>query len=169
MLVVGVDPGKRGGITALTLKTGEIVLSEVFPTLAGQLNPKLLHDFFAETLTPKIENNQVRIFCEKVGSRPGQAGKAMFTFGTGFGYLEMAFVSLGLPYELVHPPVWTKAMHAGVDASIQEPKKKSLIAAMRIWPRENFRATPNCKVMHDGLFESALIAEFGRRKLAAKG
>lgn len=166
MLVLGVDPGKRGGITALEAKTGDIVFSEVFPTLAGQLNPKLLHEFLTDTLSAN-STPLVRVYCEKVGARPGQAGKAMFTFGTGFGYLEMAFVAMGLSYELVPPHVWAKAMHAGVDQKIRDTKKKSLVAAMRIWPREDFRATSRCRTLHDGLFESALIAEYGRRKLAS--
>ena len=165
MLVVGVDPGKRGGITALDLKTGDIEVSEVFPTLAGQLNPKLLYEFLTDTLTAK---SPVRVFCEKVGARPGQAGKAMFTFGKGFGYLEMAFVAIGLPYELVAPHVWAKSMHAGVDGKIRDTKKKSLVAAMRLWPKESFKENSRCRVPHDGLFESALIAEYGRRKLAGE-
>ena len=163
MLVVGVDPGKHGGITALDAKSGDIVFSEIFPLMAGQLDPKLMYELLCHLLTPRLEEQKLMVFCEKVGARPGQAAKAMFTFGTGFGYLHMAFVALGLSYELVAPHLWSKVMHAGVDTRIKDTKKRSWIAASRLWPSEDFKVHSK---PHDGLFEAALIAEYGRRKSA---
>jgi hypothetical protein len=53
-----------------------------------------------------------------------------------------------------------------VDPKIQKKlnKEYALKAVREIFPDVKFHATKRSKVPHDGMYESALIAEYGRRK-----
>jgi len=47
----------------------------------------------------------------------------------------------------------------------QTTKAMSKSAAQRLFPKESFLKTKRCTVMHDGLTDAALIAEYIRRKI----
>jgi hypothetical protein len=43
------------------------------------------------------------------------------------------------------------------------------MALNRLFPKEDFRATPKSRTPHEGLMDAALMAEFGRREMYVKG
>jgi len=77
--------------------------------------------------------------------------KSSFTFGNGFGHLEMALTAAGIPFERVRPQVWQKAMSCmtGGDKNVSKRKAQELF--------------PHIKCTHS-TSDALLIAEFGRRK-----
>jgi crossover junction endodeoxyribonuclease RuvC len=101
-------------------------------------------------------------YFEKVGARPGQGVRSMFTFGTGFGTLRGVLAALGIPYTEVPPQQWQKVLLAGIGKG--DPKGAALLRAKQLWPALSFRATERSKVAHQGLVDAALIAEYGRRQ-----
>ena len=87
---------------------------------------------------------------EKVHSSPQMGVTSAFTFGQGFGRLEMAFTASKIPFSYITPQKWQKAL----ECLSKGDKNKTKIRAQQLFPA--------MKVFHwnaDGL----LIAEYCRR------
>jgi hypothetical protein len=74
--------------------------------------------------------------------------KSAFTFGNGFGHLEMALTAAGIPFERVRPQVWQKALGCLTKGDKNITKRKA---------QEMF---PGIKVTH-ATADSLLIAHYG--------
>jgi hypothetical protein len=159
MIFIGIDPGKSGGIVALN-DAGAITRREVMPVLATAISPAGIIGTL-RACRPGMEAGMA--YLEKAHAMPKQGVSSMFTYGTGFGYLEMALVCLRLPYELVMPSTWQREMFQGTDSKL-EPKNRAVHAATRIMDPSFFMASERCKKPHLGLVDAYLIAEYGRRK-----
>jgi hypothetical protein len=73
-----------------------------------------------------------------------------FSFGNGFGHLEMALVGNGIPFDRVRPQLWQKTMQCMSKGDKNVTKNKA---------QELF---PNIKVTH-AIADALLIAEYGNR------
>jgi hypothetical protein len=74
-----------------------------------------------------------------------------FTFGNGFGHLEMALTAAGIPFERVSPQKWQKAMGCLTKGDKNVSKKRA---------QELF---PSIKCTH-ATSDALLIAEYGNRQ-----
>ena len=134
----------------------------------------------AETLS--VLNNPV-VILEDVHSLPLTSSAAKFSFGHGLGTIEGVLGSLGLSYNMVTPENWQSAVWAEFDKVINlvprkftkgpnkgktiahkkvDTKATSLNAAQRIFPLTDFLPTKRSRKPSDGMYDSALIAEYGR-------
>jgi Holliday junction resolvasome RuvABC endonuclease subunit len=77
--------------------------------------------------------------------------KSAFTFGNGFGHLEMALTAAGIPFERVRPQVWQKALGCMTKGEKNVSKRKA---------QELF---PSMKVTH-AIADALLLAYYGSRK-----
>jgi hypothetical protein len=91
-----------------------------------------------------------RATLELVHSSPQMGVKSAFTFGEGYGRLQMALTALGVPYERVRPQAWQKAMGCLTKGDKNVSKRRA---------QELF---PALKVTH-AIADALLIAEFARR------
>lgn len=154
MLILGIDPGKSGGFVALD-STGHVV--------------HMKHDISSASCTKSVlahlqmENMRIFAYVEKAQAMPKNGAVSMFNYGQGFGEILGVLSALAIPFELVPPSAWTKAMLSGVPASATG-KQRAALAASRLFPGVDLRASERCKVPHYGLVDSLLIAEYGRRK-----
>jgi len=154
MTCVGIDPGLDGGLAAIGPEGLELMRMPVVPVgKRKQIDEQVVVAWLAR-VRPGC------VFIEKVGARPGQGVVAMFTFGTGWGLVRGVCAGLGLPYELVRPQEWQRSMLAG------QPKGSEYLVASRLWPNAEWRASGRSNRILDGLVDAALIAEFGRRRIA---
>lgn len=157
MLVMGIDPGRNGGLGVLD-EHGNIQWCRVMPTIADQIDAGFIADLI-RALGPYshiyIEHSSAIAGCRHSGST--------FTFGRNFGVLLGVVGAVGCRYTLVKPQAWQKVVWQGA-ADKLDPKEKSLIAAKRLFPGISFKATEKCKKDHDGLIDAVLIAEYGRRQ-----
>ncbi len=151
-MIVGIDPGRAGGYAAITL---EQVSVSVLPATY----------LFADTIDSLIAIGLKHVFVEKAQCMPKNGAVGMFNYGQGFGELLGVLIALKVPFTLVPPRAWSKVMHAGVQGD--DPKKKSITAAKRLFPNVELRATERCRKPHLGMVEALLIAEYGRRQLRA--
>lgn len=154
MIVVGIDPGKDGGYVELD-EAGAVLWR-------GRL--------YQDHALPRLELIQwerAHIFMERaqVMNREGRptSSVSMFSYGQAFGEILGRIAILRIPLTLVRPADWSRMMHSGTKAG--DTKKRSLEAAQRIFPHETWLPTEACKKPHDGIYEAALIAEWGRRQL----
>jgi hypothetical protein len=76
--------------------------------------------------------------------------KSAFTFGEGYGRLQMALTALGIPYERIRPAMWQKAMGCLTkgDKNVSKSRAQELF--------------PSIKVTH-AIADALLIAEHNRR------
>ena len=74
---------------------------------------------------------------ESVHGMPGQGGGAMFTFGRGFGWIEMALLALQIPTQTITPQKWQKPLGLGTKSKCSgstEWKNKLKSKAQQLHP-----------------------------------
>lgn len=142
MVVIGIDPGQSGGIVLLT---SDWILPHKMPETERDIV-----DLMEETKPPRFA------FIELVHSMPRQGVASSFKFGRGYGFLRGVLSALSIPFEDVTPQKWQKELRCLTKGD----KNVSRSAAQRLWPE--------IKWTH-ATADAALIAEYGRRHLAATG
>lgn len=138
-LYIGIDPGLSGGV-AFIPASGEPWAHKMPETDRDLID--LLRDATRDT--------EARAMLEFVSSSPQMGVKSAFTFGEGYGRLQMALTALGVPYERVRPQAWQKAMGCMTRGDKNVSKRRA---------QELF---PTLKVTH-AIADALLIAEFARR------
>ena len=138
-LYIGIDPGLSGGV-AFIPNSGEPWAHKM---------PETDRDLI-DLLRDSTRDMEARAVIELVHSSPQMGVKSAFTFGEGFGRLQMALTALGVPYERVRPAVWQKAMGCLTKGDKNVSKRRA---------QELF---PTLKVTH-AIADALLIGEFARR------
>ena len=150
MTIIGIDPGVNGGIAWIA---NNKVCVEKMPDTLQDLWELIDNIRLASQIEVgrHCDNTHIRAYLEQVSSSPQMGVKSSFTFGNGFGHLEMALTAAGIPFERVRPQVWQKAMGCmtGGDKNVSKRKAQELF--------------PQIKCTH-ATSDALLIAEFGRRK-----
>lgn len=167
MFFCGIDAGKTGAIAILD-KDGNIQDNELFDCPADLFHEKNIYEQL-ESLFSKYEN--IRVLIERPTPRPKiNSVVGAFSSGVYFGILKACLVSLKISYEEIPPSVWAKEIFKSLPVNFRKgdtkkkDKEKSKILAVQLWPNQDFRATSRSKKIHDGLTDSALIAEYNRRR-----
>jgi hypothetical protein len=139
--VLGIDPGQSGGI-AFIVTTGTAIPM-----------PKTERDVWEAIQETPIG---AHAFIERVHSMPGQGVSSSFKFGQGYGFLRGCLIARGMTFEEVSPAVWQKALGclSKGDKNVTKARAQQLV--------------PHLKITH-AIADSLLIAEYGRRVLAARG
>lgn len=137
---IGIDAGKNGGIAWLTDGRG---CAEKMPDTLQDL-----WELMADISCGHGAAHQCKAYLEQVHSSPQMGVKSAFTFGNGFGHLEMALTAAGIPFERVRPQVWQKAMGCMTKGDKNVSKRRA---------QELF---PSIKITH-AIADSLLIAAYG--------
>lgn len=143
-MIIGVDPGKLGGITVLSQVNTSLALCYKMPETEA--------DILSVIISHALKDVNM-VFIERVGASPQMGVVSAFTFGYGYGTLVGIFTALKLPITFVSPAVWQRNMGclSGGDKNVTKRRAQQLF--------------PNIKVNHY-ISDSLLIAEYGRRKIA---
>ena len=148
--MIGIDPGASGGAVLLD-ETGGVVDRIAFEKMTD-------HDI-ANVLTEWTDPAQFRSWAssaiiEKVGGGPvagrHKGSSGAFSFGRNYGFLIGLLTGLRIPYRMVTPQTWQKAM----GCLSHGDKNVTKAAAQRLWPNEKWT---------HAIADAALIGEFGRR------
>jgi len=147
---IGIDPGKTGGLVILPERGDKRIVTRM------PVTERDIWNWFADI--PRAFSYAI---IEKVHSQPGNAARAMFTFGWGYGGLRMALTARGIPFEEVLPSVWLR----GLDI----PKQKKTESRTQFKNRLKAKAQQLFPTVEVTLAtaDALLIAEYCRRK--AKG
>jgi len=105
-ITIGIDPGASGGIAWID-ERGKSCVEKMPDTLQDLW--ELICDI---TNFPRsaIDGHKYKAYIEQVSSSPQMGVVSAFSFGRGYGNLEMALTAAGIPFERVRPQVWQKAM-----------------------------------------------------------
>lgn len=152
MTVIGIDPGAHGAIAILS---EDGLLIEDTPYIKPAKG-KGEYDFasMAHLFASVRNDGNAHVFLERVSARPGEGVVSAFSFGKGYGAWLGIIAAVGMPYTLVTPQVWKKAM------GLPNSKERARIRAGQLFPAN---AQMFARVKDDGRAEAALIAEYGRR------
>jgi len=137
--VIGVDPGVNGGIAWIT--DGKPCVEKM---------PDTLQDLW-ELLRDIASEGDCHAYLEQVHSSPQMGVVSAFTFGNGFGHLEMALTAAGIPFTRVRPQVWQKELGCMTKGDKNVSKRKA---------QELF---PSMKVTH-ATADSLLLAKYGTKQ-----
>jgi hypothetical protein len=111
---IGIDPGKNGGMAAI--RPGGMVNYIPMPDNESAI----LH--WLSMIKPIPRMTQFVAVLESVSASRGMGVVSAFTFGKGFGRLQMALTALNIPFECIRPHTWQQAL--GVEERVKGVKKK---------------------------------------------
>ena len=145
-ITIGIDPGASGAIAWID-ERGKSCVEKMPDTLQDLWD--LIQSIGFEV--PDFKPYEVKAYIEQVSSSPQMGVVSAFSFGRGYGNLEMALTAAGIPFERVRPQVWQKAMGCMTKGNKNISKQKA---------QELF---PDKKVIH-ATADALLMALYGSRQ-----
>lgn len=184
---MGIDNGINGGVSLID-GDGKWITSLSLPLITYQVGSgkkkRNRRTYHLPGVVRTFKNIQASYdilgaALEKTIAFPGQSSQSTSTTSELFGVLKGVLSTLGIPYMLVSPQTWVKDIcgtlgvtsrgrkfksDAKQKGKLKElRKKKSLDMAVKLF---SYGFVPNQKKKaHDGWYESALMAEWARRKI----
>ena len=160
MRLLGIDPGKKGGLAVM--KNGKI--EDVMGMVVGGKDLDL--EYIASWIVDAGPIDLAMI--EKVHAFPierklkgGKTQKqgivSMFTFGKVTGAIYGILATLKIPYRLVPPGTWKKLVLAGTDRT----KEAALDHVKILYPYVELKGTPQSRKPHNGIVDAICLAEYG--------
>jgi Holliday junction resolvasome RuvABC endonuclease subunit len=140
--ILGIDPGKNGAIAWIC--DGKACVEKMPDTLQDLW--ELIRDI--RRGFPNNRDIDYHAYLEQVSSSPQMGVVSAFSFGNGFGHLEMALTAAGIPFTRVRPQVWQKALGCLTKGDKNITKRKA---------QELF---PSIKATH-ATADALLIAQYG--------
>lgn len=168
-IYVGIDVGSNGGIFAFN-DLDEVLVKESVPQIkgGGGVDYKKLFTIIKSIRNKAGIKAKIKVGIEDVHSLFGMSAKSNFSFGHIKGVKIGMLEAIGYDYTLVAPKTWQKLIWIDSDITLKDTGKSkdtkatSLKAATRIFPLVDFRKSNRATKPHDGIFDSALIAEYMR-------
>ena len=148
MIIIGVDPGKQGGLAWFQ----ETMEAMKMPATETDLSDLLKHLKWARGS---------HAYLEKVHAMPGQGVTSMFTFGQGYGFLRGCLIAHGIPFDDVTPQRWQKSF------SLKRKKDEPPTAWKNRIKAKAQQLFPHLKVTLMTA-DALLICEYGRRLRAGE-
>lgn len=144
--VIGGDPGTQGGVAVLG-PLGRVLFVAAF-------RPDMTLNEFRNICqeAAAVAGPGARGWVEQVGTRPGEGPVGAFTFGRGYGWLEMGLASHDVDVRHVSPLMW----QARLECLTGGNKAVSLRRAM-----DMFGAQVG-ELVTKATADALLIAEYGR-------
>ena len=174
LMIIGVDPGLRGGIAAIN-PIGTVTAIPI-PTVTIQKNEKKRTTYDHTTLASifrkiserdcyaVLEEQQPRpvYYKDKYGKEKRQGATSLYTTGCGFCMLKQVLVDFNISHEIIPAKEWQKEFV--ISGKKGNTKTQSIQICKRLFPDLSLLPTPRSRKENDGLADAALIAEFGRRR-----
>ena len=155
---VSVDNGVGGGLVALDAD-GNVRAKLVMPlhTVRGrsEVDVVAVADWL---LVNGLTTDKTTVVIEEPGG--SQSAKAASSMAGSFHALRATFALLRYKWLRITPQSWQKPM---LRCKTGDTKPAAAALVVSLWPDEDWRASPRCKVMHSGLVDAAIIAEHARR------
>jgi len=155
---IGIDPGKSGGLVALS-SSGKIEEASVMPSTETDIA-----NWFGGY--SNLINGHNYALIEKVHAMPGQGVTSMFTFGRNFGFLRACLCCNEIPFNEIQPREWQKAF--GIPSKKKTENKRQfkirlLEKAQQLFPSFPLWKEPRALGRQLSICDALLIAEFCRR------
>lgn len=160
-MIIAFDNGISGGIAAISAHRGAFIAAIPMPIQkarkGNQVNVREVFKWLSEVTGGNLSN--ASYFIEEPGG--SKSAKAAVSMAGSFHAIRALLDVKLLRWQPITPRQWQKVLLPGANG---DTKPRALELARRLWPEEQWLATPRCKTPHDGMIDAALIAEFGRRE-----
>lgn len=151
MIILGIDPGKKGGISWINRTEASAI---AMPLAGKELDLPYLADLVKGICPDKV-------VIEKQGAMPGQGVVSMFTIGKNYGLLLGICAQYSV--EIVTPQRWKKEVLQGTT----KDKNAAIAYCRQSFPDVSLLPNPKCRKPSDGIADALCIAEYGRRAFSA--
>jgi len=148
MVIVGIDPGKKGGIAWYY----DHVKSFGHGGMAMPPTPRKI--FLALQVFKSY--GDMRVFIEKCHSMPKQGVASTFAFGKGIGILMGILTALEAEINEIPPQAWKKIVLAGTDKS----KDAAILFVENHYPAIDL-FPGKCRKAQDGIADAACLMHYG--------
>ncbi len=107
---------------------------------------------------------------ERQWARPGQGATAGFKLGQGYEVWLSALTFFKIPYLVVTPAAWKKALGLPGQEKSEDRKVHSIEMALKLFPSvdivrdEKYSGKKLAKKYHDGKAEALLLTEYLRKR-----
>jgi hypothetical protein len=150
-MIVGIDPGQKGGLAFLADDGQRIVDVMALPYVGKQVDVGAL-DGLLDMVQPAFSWIELQVI------RQQQAGA--MTIATNYGRLLCVHELWSRPHGIVTPKDWMK--RAGLPAGLKHGKPRNdamYLAAKKLWGAQIGHLKPS----HDGQIAALLIARYGAK------
>ena len=147
MIIVGIDPGQKGGI-AIIHELG--IEAHPMPMAGKEIDGRAIGAMLSSF-------REALVIVEKVHAMPKQGVSSTFKFGSNYGRILGVIEALNMSYELVTPQAWKKAVLSGTDKG----KTAAVEFVHRRYPAIDLMPG-RMRTHHDGMADAVCIAEYGR-------
>ncbi len=160
--LLGIDIGAHGAIAVLDMHLDLVEVIDM-PTIVVQKGKKKSHQVDGATLSARLApyaGSTTLAAIEREGSRPGNSGSSMYTFGESAGHLHGVLACLGIRCREITPAAWKKVngLATGADKDMSRGKAiKHFPGMARFFTRKS----------DDGRAEAVLIALAVAREIPA--
>ncbi len=157
--VIGIDPGKDGGIALVGLG-GELLETWRVPKIGKDYDELGMIQLIARAVGMGARSAAIEAFVPM----PGLASNALVQIGLGHGLWRGAFTAAGLGYEIIRSQDWQVGIPGRKNREGKSLKGKLMKEVLKA---EAFRRWPGI-ANHSGICDAALIAEFHRRRIVGE-
>lgn len=148
MLILGIDPGMKGGIGWFCTATGDY---SCFPM------PDTRKQLYDQLKALKNKYGVITAAVEAVHSMPKQGVASTFKFGKGYGEVLGILTALNAQIIEPTPQAWKKTVLAGTDKS----KDSAIQVAENLYP--DIELVPKgCRKPHDGMADAVCLMHYAR-------
>ena len=167
MYYIGIDPGQNGGISCVDTKgNGFAWPMPVFPkderkAMGGSIDWRRVDEIFHHIKTAAgTRMEQTHCMLEKVWAIKGQGVTSSFSFGGAYHGMLVFLQTLKIEYDLVVPRTWKNAM---LGETYTHDKAGAILYCGDHYPGTNLIPT-RCRVEHDGMADSLVIADYAAQE-----
>ena len=157
MIYIGIDNGLQGGIAII--HDGKLEL-QVMPVFSDGKRNRVDVVRLSDIL---MMRNAIVVYESVAGSK---SVKAAVSMADSFARVESVLMLNGLRREPVTAKKWQKTFWT-VPKMAKGKKFNTKAAAInkakQLWPEQDWRKNDKCRIVHDGLVDAALMAEYCRR------
>lgn len=147
--ILGIDNGLSGALAFYNQR--ELIIYDM-PTLEVNKRPALDIQKIKGLL---VQNRPEHVYIEKLTPMPKISGLTAFSMGHSEGVFLGLLTAFNIPFTLVRPAIWKKAMQCAADKDAARARASQLLPDhAHNWPLKK----------HDGRAEASLIALYGSKQ-----
>ncbi len=165
MIVMGIDNGVSGAVAWMD-DQGMCPHVAPTPTITVKAGKRTRTKYdepgMRSLLQRVIRRVPVRVAIEAARVSPKFPAFSAGVLMEGYGLWRGLLVGLGVPYEVVEPRRWQKALLDGLPKG--DTKAASVLVAKRLFPAVSLRRTERSRTDDHNIADALLIAEYGRRQ-----
>lgn len=161
---LGIDPGKQGAFVVID-ENSNVVEKFGTPLVGKEYDRSAIVSILKKYPYERVglENPDV-IF--------GIGKSAVASLSHCVGLIEGMMIGIGVPHIMIKPKEWQKEcwkhikVQKKADGKTNDTKATSIIAAVNLWPKEDFKITNSgnaSKNHNEGMVDAVLVAEYVRR------